>query len=110
MADTSKVNVHPDTQPTSYTPEAPHQAHTTAVGDKMVRERSLESGSISEKRPPVDAHAIAAEHDEEEAEHRRAERRTFYQRFRPYILTGFALLILGWWISATILEDTRHRW
>jgi concentrative nucleoside transporter, CNT family len=33
-----------------------------------------------------------------------------YARFRPYILTGVALVILGWWISATILKATRHRW
>lgn len=33
-----------------------------------------------------------------------------YSKFKPYILGGLALLILGWWISATILHDTRHRW
>ena len=27
-----------------------------------------------------------------------------------YILTALALLILGWWISATVLKATRHRW
>lgn len=112
MAD-SKVNVHPDTQPAGLygAPELPQQAHTTAVEDKIARERSLESGSLNEKRAPAaDAHAVAAEHDEEAAERERAERRTFYQRFRPFILAASALLILGWWISATILEATRHRW
>ena len=33
-----------------------------------------------------------------------------YQKLRPFILVGLALLILGWWISSTILEATRHRW
>lgn len=33
-----------------------------------------------------------------------------YQRFRPLILGGFALVILAWWISATTLKATRHRW
>ena len=33
-----------------------------------------------------------------------------YPKFRPYILTALALLILGWWISATVLKATRHRW
>ncbi|THV06804.1 hypothetical protein K435DRAFT_825863 [Dendrothele bispora CBS 962.96] len=35
---------------------------------------------------------------------------TFYQRFRPWILAGIAAVIIGWWISATILPATRHRW
>lgn len=30
--------------------------------------------------------------------------------YRPYILIGLAILILGWWISATVLKATRHRW
>lgn len=34
----------------------------------------------------------------------------FYARFRPYILGGIAAAILGWWISATVLPATRHRW
>ena len=33
-----------------------------------------------------------------------------YSKLRPYILTASALLILGWWICATVLKATRHRW
>jgi concentrative nucleoside transporter, CNT family len=33
-----------------------------------------------------------------------------YPKSRPYILSALALLILGWWISATVLKATRHRW
>ncbi|KAG5646271.1 hypothetical protein DXG03_003867 [Asterophora parasitica] len=33
-----------------------------------------------------------------------------YARIRPLILPALALLILGWWISATVLKATRHRW
>ena len=33
-----------------------------------------------------------------------------YQKLRPFILAGLAAVILGWWISATVLEATRHRW
>ncbi|KIM45131.1 hypothetical protein M413DRAFT_441804 [Hebeloma cylindrosporum] len=33
-----------------------------------------------------------------------------FDKFRPYVLIGLALLILGWWISATVLQATRHRW
>lgn len=35
---------------------------------------------------------------------------TFSQRYRPFILGSLATLILGWWISATVLKATRHRW
>ncbi|KAJ4468265.1 Na+ dependent nucleoside transporter C-terminus-domain-containing protein [Lentinula aciculospora] len=34
----------------------------------------------------------------------------FYQRFRPFILAAVAAIIIGWWISATVLKATRHRW
>jgi len=33
-----------------------------------------------------------------------------YEKYRTYILISLALVILGWWISATVLEATRHRW
>ena len=36
--------------------------------------------------------------------------RTSYERLRPFILIGLALLILGWWISSTVLPATRYRW
>lgn len=35
---------------------------------------------------------------------------TSYQRLRPFILVGIALVILGWWISSIVLPATRHRW
>jgi CNT family concentrative nucleoside transporter len=30
--------------------------------------------------------------------------------FRPLLLAALATLILGWWISSTVLKATRHRW
>lgn len=45
-----------------------------------------------------------------EQANRDQRRHELYLRFRPYILTGVAVVILGWWISATILKATRHRW
>lgn len=33
-----------------------------------------------------------------------------YRRFRPFVLAAIAAVILGWWISSTVLEATRHRW
>ncbi|CAE7160202.1 unnamed protein product [Rhizoctonia solani] len=48
--------------------------------------------------------------DDDEAEHRRERRNAVYQKYRPIILGAVSLVILGWWISATVLEATRHRW
>ncbi|KAJ6550124.1 Na+ dependent nucleoside transporter C-terminus-domain-containing protein [Mycena capillaripes] len=31
-------------------------------------------------------------------------------KFQTFFLVALGLLILGWWISATILQATRHRW
>lgn len=39
---------------------------------------------------------------------------SWYEKRKPLVnrllLVGLAALILGWWISATILPATRHRW
>jgi CNT family concentrative nucleoside transporter len=48
--------------------------------------------------------------DEKETAHKRELRQQRWQRARPFVLTGLALVILGWWISATVLKATRHRW
>ncbi|KAF8747678.1 H nucleoside cotransporter, partial [Rhizoctonia solani] len=72
------------------------------------RDLEVESGSISHDKHHDVKHVIA--HDNDEAERKREERRARYAKYRPYILTGVALVILGWWISSTVLEATRHRW
>lgn len=33
-----------------------------------------------------------------------------WSKYRRYILTVLALVIFGWWVSATVLKATRHRW
>ena len=33
-----------------------------------------------------------------------------YETFHPYVLAALAALVLGWWISSTILPATRGRW
>jgi len=38
------------------------------------------------------------------------EKETSKRNYKPYILVGTAMVILGWWISSTVLEATRHRW
>ncbi|KAJ7690616.1 Na+ dependent nucleoside transporter C-terminus-domain-containing protein, partial [Mycena rosella] len=58
---------------------------------------------------PVDHEGVLAK-DTEDVEAARTRRQNFYHKARPFILAALALLILGWWISATILEATRHRW
>lgn len=39
---------------------------------------------------------------------------SWYERRKPLVnrllLVGLAALIFGWWVSATILPATRHRW
>ncbi|KAF8524798.1 Na+ dependent nucleoside transporter C-terminus-domain-containing protein [Hysterangium stoloniferum] len=32
------------------------------------------------------------------------------RKYKPYILIALAFLIFGWWVSATVLKATRHRW
>ncbi|PAV18909.1 H+ nucleoside cotransporter [Pyrrhoderma noxium] len=86
------------------------------VSDPVQRRTSRHSGSDNSiaKERPVDKEAqILAkevEKDEMEVEADRDRRRALYQKFRPFILGGLAALILGWWISATVLQATRHRW
>jgi len=63
-----------------------------------------------EKHQPADDRELVLTKDAEEVEYARARREHFYTRFRPFILGGLALVILGWWISATVLKATRHRW
>ena len=48
--------------------------------------------------------------DEIEVEEARSKRHNLYKRYRPVILLLTAAVILGWWISATVLHATRHRW
>lgn len=66
------------------------------------------SPTVVDKEQQILAAELAK--DEAEVEADREARHAFYQRFRPFILGGLALLILGWWISATVMPATRHRW
>ncbi|KAF9264192.1 hypothetical protein L218DRAFT_863768 [Marasmius fiardii PR-910] len=72
------------------------------------RKPSGSSGSITdEKRADPE---IVVNNSEERIEEEHPSSPTFYQRFRPFILAAVAAVILGWWISATVLKATRHRW
>jgi CNT family concentrative nucleoside transporter len=81
------------------------------VPASLKRSPSLDS---AKERLPKDT-AITARDlvtDDVEVAHGLEEKQSLllYPKLRPYILTALALLILGWWISATVLEATRHRW
>ena len=90
----------------AYNPKDPYTTHD---------EKKLRSSSSlhSQNKRPVDpvmtgeTNVLAAK-EEEDIEHDKAQRASLWRRIRPFALTALALLILGWWISATII--TRHRW
>ncbi|KAJ2931254.1 hypothetical protein H1R20_g5878, partial [Candolleomyces eurysporus] len=83
------------------------------VDEKPVKRQNSRSStdSLSKKEathdPEVFVQNAGANDDDEEKPSRGA---LFYKRYRPFILGAVALVILGWWISATVLRATRHRW
>ncbi|KAJ7647519.1 Na+ dependent nucleoside transporter C-terminus-domain-containing protein [Roridomyces roridus] len=87
---------------------APYDAAITPVQRKGSR-HSSESFNEKAGHPAVDAEAVL-EKDTEEVEADRAARQNLMRKYRPFILVAAGLVILGWWISATILKATRHRW
>jgi CNT family concentrative nucleoside transporter len=89
----------------------PEPILTSSFDPVDVEKQSVEKQSVegSEKKQQ----GIVQErelHDTEELEQDQEARITLYTRFRPFILGGTALLIFGWWVSATVLKATRHRW
>lgn len=69
--------------------------------------RSTDSLAEVKEHGEPEAFLSPAEEDHIAATKRRQE---MYSKLRPYILFGVAAVILGWWISATVLKATRHRW
>lgn len=69
----------------------------TTSGSSSVLE-NINSAAVEE--------GVPQENDEKDKGHSWAS----YQRLRPFILAGLALLIFGWWISSIVLPATRHRW
>ncbi|KAJ7782883.1 Na+ dependent nucleoside transporter C-terminus-domain-containing protein [Mycena metata] len=81
------------------------------TSEPVQRKGSRSTASLNEKQVhPVTDHENMLAKDTEEVEAARTRRQETYHKLRPFILTGVALVILGWWISATILKATRHRW
>jgi CNT family concentrative nucleoside transporter len=95
-------------QDASYKRKAPY----SEVDEKKTR--SFSSVNSQNKRPvdPVingETNVLVAK-EEEEIEEEGAKRANLWRKVRPFALIGLALLILSWWISATILSATRNRW
>jgi CNT family concentrative nucleoside transporter len=86
--------------------EAAHVSNTEPLAKETADSISeKDEGLIFEK-----ARQAERVRDEEEAIFKRERRQERWKRARPFVLTALALLILGWWLSATILKATRHRW
>ena len=69
------------------------------------RTPSLTSGELNEKKAEDPEKVVVVAQDEDA---RPSE--ALLSKYKPLVLSGLALLMLGWWISATVLPDTRHRW
>ncbi|KII92489.1 hypothetical protein PLICRDRAFT_50865 [Plicaturopsis crispa FD-325 SS-3] len=93
--------------------EAGHAPDAEHAAVQRKATRSTESFEKEKNRHAVDPEVLLAQEeakDTEEVEAARAHRKEIYAKFRPFILAGLAAVILGWWISATVLKATRHRW
>jgi CNT family concentrative nucleoside transporter len=95
------------THPTTTMPHDTEAGPTTGA-DMPKLEKRASPGSPAETYDEKAAVEVAR--DEAEVAEHKAHKRTLYARFRPLILGATAALILGWWVSATVLKATRHRW
>lgn len=95
----------------------PNQPHTQTADVADVEKGDIEKGEkISDTdslekapaQPPVYVQRVQAE--EERIAERREHSARMWAKARPFVLGGLILLILGWWISSIVLQDTRHRW
>lgn len=95
-------------------PATPVTAQTPSAAVPLVSEKKAhsESSDHSESKyvAPITDPAILAAREDADIEANKERKHRTYLRIRPFILCGLALLILGWWISATILPATRPRW
>ena len=99
------------------------QETTTPLEEQQVRmERKPSRSSRSDSIEKVDPTNVGAEvqvsdpekattsalHDEDDEDVSTLTK--LYRRGRPFVLVALAALILGWWVSSTVLKATRHRW
>ncbi|KAG8806944.1 hypothetical protein FRC17_004717 [Serendipita sp. 399] len=91
----------------------PALATTTSTTESAKDEKKLRTSSDKDSIHSIHAQEREREliaQEERDIEEQRTRRSSVWRKIRPFFLTGLALLILGWWISATVLEATRHRW
>ncbi|KAI0344490.1 hypothetical protein BDW22DRAFT_1354549 [Trametopsis cervina] len=77
------------------------------------KDSKTSSSSGANEKNVIDHDAAVAREvaiDDAEIAQEDAKKHALYRHTRHIIHFGLAALILGWWISATILKDTRHRW
>ena len=84
--------------------------HPAIDDDHRAVQRRLSTSSSSDVKDKTDVERAAALTGEDERE-APAMRGVFDKELlRVVLLIGLAALILGWWISATVLKATRSRW
>lgn len=96
----------------STSPPAPVMAEETQPTLEKKRSRSTDSFPEDKERGPVDTHTVPESERDIVAEEE--DEPSWYARHKVLInrISLFALVavILGWWITSTILPATRHRW
>lgn len=83
--------------------------HSAADNGRQALQRNFSTSSSSNAKEKVDGGhvgAVAKSDKEEQAQ----DPRGFDRKLRVVFLIGLAALILGWWISSTVLKATRGRW
>ena len=89
-------------------------SNPNVINDSEARMRSTDAESIFlEKRGPEEGFGgddIVDGASENREDGHSWNRYVSWRVWRPLVLTALALLILGWWISATVLKATRGRW
>ena len=96
-------------------PDSPHHiAEATALQRKQ--SRSSGADSIAKGDPTPDPTNVQVADPEKAQPHglpqdnEESTRTKLTRKYRVVVLGALSALILGWWISSTVLEATRHRW
>ncbi|KAK2467818.1 hypothetical protein APHAL10511_000113 [Amanita phalloides] len=88
-------------------------AYSTADASGNLVKRTPSHASDSdpgELKVPINAPTTILQDNTDDDDAGQQRQKELYAKFRPFILGTLAAIILGWWVSATILEATRHRW
>jgi hypothetical protein len=97
--------------PSQLTEDARDHHHGQPTNTKTSESPEFSDEKRKSALPPSTSNVEVVHLDEDDRDTASTTKRSaVYARYRPFILGGFAAVILGWWISATILPATRHRW